>query len=62
MPRTAQKADRELLADPVHDGEAAELRDLLKESKVASMLDEIVRRRVGHMIGRAAVDSAKPRR
>ena len=51
--------DRDFCADPIDEKEAQELRDLLKSSGIADIADEIIRRRVGEMIGRAAFNPAK---
>ena len=51
--------DRNFSADRLDDREAQALRDLLKSSEVASMLDEVIRKRVGAAIGRSVFDPAK---
>ena len=59
MKKARDNPDRNFSADQMDDREAQELRDLLKSSEIASVFDEVVRKRVGEVIGRSAFD---PRR
>jgi hypothetical protein len=57
--RSSDNPDRNFSAGPVENGNARELRDLLKHGEVASCFEEMVRRRVGELIGRAALKSRR---
>jgi hypothetical protein len=61
MASISRNPDRDFSADPIDDREAQELRDLLKGSEIASIADEIIRRRVGEAIGRAVFNPTKQR-
>jgi hypothetical protein len=52
--------DRDFSADPI-DEEAKNLLNLLKRSEAAEIFDEIVRRRIGELIGQAVLNTTKQR-
>ena len=59
MNRARGNPDRDFSADHLDEQEAQQLRDLLKSSDIASILDGIVRERVGVVIGRSVFDPNK---
>jgi hypothetical protein len=56
MNRAHDNADRNFCADTRDEGRPADLRALLKTTKVADYLDGKVRERVGALIARAVSD------
>jgi hypothetical protein len=61
MPRTLENPDRDFSAVPIDEPEPKDLRDLLKKSEVADILDAAVRKRVGELIGSKGARPAKQR-